>query len=467
MIALPGFAGQTVGVLGLGRSGLATARALAAGGAEPRVWDDGAAARDAAAAEGLSLADLTRPREVSGLSALVVSPGVPHLFPAPHAAIEAAWAAGVPVDNEIGLFFSALAAGEADDLAEGPAPRVVAITGSNGKSTTTALIAHILRIAGREVQEGGNIGLPALALDPPQPGSTVVLELSSYQIELARALAPDIAVFLNLSPDHLDRHGGMGGYFAAKRRLFEQGAPERCVIGVDEVYGRYLAATAAAGTAIPVSVTRKLRDSAHAVFMAGDFLSEWREGRQIASVDLRSAPALTGRHNHQNACAAWAAVRALGLGPRRIEAGLFSFPGLAHRMERLGRAREVLWVNDSKATNAEAAARALVCHDRVRWLAGGRPKEDGIADLAPYFGRVAKAYFFGEAAPVFAAQATGLPHGIYDDLAAATAAAAAEAEPGDTVLLSPAAASFDQFRDFEARGEAFRALAAPYLEGGS
>ncbi len=455
MIPVSAYEGKRVGVLGLGRSGLAAAKALRAGGAEPVCWDDGEVAR-ANAAE-FEVADITREREAAGLAALIVSPGIPHLYPAPHPAIARAWASGVPVDNDIGLFFGALAEIELDD---DPAPRVIAVTGSNGKSTTTALIHHVLRSAGRRTQMGGNIGRGVLDLDPPRPGEILVLELSSYQIELARRLAPDIALFLNLSPDHLDRHGGLGGYFAAKRRLFEIGAPETAIAGIDETEGRYLASIC--DNPVLVSVSERPRGEARSVFMNRNHLTEWR-GRQISAFDIRGAPALLGRHNHQNACAAWAACRAVGLAPRQIEEGFASFPGLAHRMERLGTARGVTFVNDSKATNADAAEKALVSFERIRWIAGGQPKTGGIEPLRPHFGRIAKAYLIGDAAEQFAATLGDTPHAICGDLATAVARAAADAEPGDTVLLAPAGASFDQFADFEARGEAFRALVRPLL----
>ncbi|MEO0823376.1 MAG: UDP-N-acetylmuramoyl-L-alanine--D-glutamate ligase [Pseudomonadota bacterium] len=457
MIPVWVFAGRRVGVLGLGRSGLAAARALRAGEATPVCWDDGEAARAKAGAEGFEVAELARGREMGALAALIVSPGIPHLFPEAHAAIRAAWAAGVPVDNDVGLFFQALGV-------VGAEASVVAVTGSNGKSTTTALIAHILEAAGRAVQMGGNIGRGVLDLDPPQDGSVVVLELSSYQIELARALAPDIAVFLNLSADHLDRHGGMGGYFAAKRRLFEAGAPERVVIGVDDDYGRFLANAAlepgeeVGARVIEIANTAKLRGEGWSVFMNRRFLTEWRRGKQVAGVDMAKAPALQGTHNHQNACAAWAVARALGLGPRLIEPALASFAGLPHRMERVGTVRGVLCVNDSKATNADAAEKALATYERVRWIAGGRAKAGGIAALAPLMERVVKTYLIGEAEEAFAAQLGPAAHARCATLEAAVTQALAEAEPGEVLLLSPAAASFDQFASFEARGDAFRAL---------
>ena len=462
MIPLPAYAGQKVGVLGLSRSGLSTARALKAGGAEPLCWDDNEAARAAAALEGFEIADLGREREAASVVRLIVSPGIPHLYPQPHKAVAQAQAAGVPVDNDIGLFFQSLLAVDPEGFDdEELSPRVIAVTGSNGKSTTTALIHHILKAAGRKTQMGGNIGRGVLDLDPPQPGEVIVVELSSYQIELARTLAPDIAVFLNLSPDHLDRHAGIGGYFAAKRRLFEMGAPTRSVIGVDEIEGQYLAGITEAP--IRVSVETRLRGDGWSVFMNKSHLTEWRKGKQAGAIDLREAAALQGSHNHQNACAAYAACRAVRLGPRQIEGGLLSFPGLAHRMERVGAAAGVTFVNDSKATNADAAEKALLAYENIRWIAGGRPKEGGIEALRPLFGRIAKAYLIGEAEAAFAATLGDTPHARCGTLAAAVAAARADARPGDVILLSPACASWDQFTSFEARGDAFRSLVAPDL----
>ncbi len=278
MIAVRGHEGQTVAVLGLGRSGRATAAALREGGAQVIAWDDGPSGREAAEAEGIELRDLTRASAYEGVSLLVTSPGIPHLYPAPHAAIAAAWEAGVPVDNDIGLFFRSYATEDFDQF--DTMPRVVAVTGSNGKSTTSALIHHILTENGRPAQLAGNIGRGVLDLEPPHDGEVVVLELSSYQTELARALTPDIAVFTNLSPDHLDRHGGPGGYFAAKRRLFAEGGPDRAVIGVDENEGRYLANQLATGMSddrvIAISSGRKLTGPGWNVFARKGFLSEWR-----------------------------------------------------------------------------------------------------------------------------------------------------------------------------------------------
>ncbi len=455
MIPVHGVVGRRIGVLGLGRTGLATARALIAGGAEVLAWDDAAAAREAA--DGLELHDFARAGALDGVAALIVSPGIAHLYPEPNAHVAAAHAAGVPVDNDIGLFFRSIA-GPGWEHFEQP-PRVVAVTGSNGKSTVTALIGHLLAAAGKRVQLGGNIGRAALDLDPPEDGEIVVLELSSYQTELARALTPDIAVFTNLSDDHLDRHGGRGGYFAAKRRLFAEGGPDRAIVGVDEPEGRFLANQMAEAVEddrlIRVSAAGRLDGPGWHVFARRGFLAEWRKGKQVASADLREIKGLPGAHNHQNACCAWAVVRTLGVAPRVVTAALASFEGLAHRSQLVAEAGGVRFVNDSKATNADAAARALAAFGRIRWIAGGRAKAGGIAALAPHLDNVAKAYLIGESAPDFAAQLGGTAHEICADMATAVARAAAQAQPGDVVLLAPAAASFDQYRDFEARGEDF------------
>ena len=465
MIPVQGVEGLRVAVLGFGRSGRATAAALKAGGAEVVAWDDGADTRAAAEAEGWTLADLTRDAAWTGdrpIALMVTSPGIPHLYPAPHPALAQAYARGVPVDNDIGLFFRSYATADWDRF-DTP-PRVVAITGSNGKSTTTALIHHILTEAGRPAQLGGNIGRGVLSLDPAADGEVAVLELSSYQTDLARSLTPDVAVFTNLSPDHLDRHGGPGGYFAAKRRLFAEGGPDRAVIGVDEIEGRYLADQLAGGPhddrVIRISSGAKLEAFGWSVFARKGFLAEWRKGRQVAAVDLRGVPGLPGAHNHQNACAAWAACRALGLAPRQIEAGFHSFAGLPHRSQRLAEIGGVAYVNDSKATNVDSAAKALQAFDRIRWIAGGLGKDGGIAALQPHLGSVVKAYLIGHSARDFALQLGDTPHEIVETMDEAVARASAEAAPGETVLLAPAAASFDQYPNFEKRGEHFAALVA-------
>ncbi|PIE18319.1 MAG: UDP-N-acetylmuramoyl-L-alanine--D-glutamate ligase [Proteobacteria bacterium] len=456
MIPVQGVTDQTIAVLGAGRSGLTAATALRAGGAQVVLWDDGAEARHRAEEAGFTTRDLTRPGAFDDLSALITSPGIPHLYPSPHPAIDAAMRAGVPVDNDIGLFFRSLATRTWDRFDQ--PPRVIAVTGSNGKSTTSALIHHVLQEAGRPAQLAGNIGRGVLDLDPPEDGGVVVLELSSYQTDLARALTPDIAVFTNLSPDHLDRHAGQGGYFAAKRRLFAEGGPDRAVIGVDEAEGRFLAGQLSEGPTddrVIRIATEKLSGPGWMVFARKGFLTEWRKGRQVGSIDLRAIPGLPGAHNHQNACAAYAACRALGLAPRQIEAGFASYPGLPHRSQLVAEKDGVRFVNDSKATNVDAASKALQAFPRIRWICGGLEKEGGLGGLVPHLGAVAKAYVIGREAESFARQLPGVPCSICTTMERAVAEAARDAEPGDTVLLAPAAASFDQYDNFEQRGADF------------
>ena len=460
MIPVQGVSGQTIAVLGLGRSGKATAAALLEGGAKVVVWDDGQEARAQAEADGLEVRDLTRDAAWEGVSTLITSPGIPHLYPRPNPVIAKALELGIPVDNDIGLFFRSFATREWEDFDS--TPRVITITGSNGKSTTTALIHHILHTVGRPTQLGGNIGTGVLSLDPAIDGEVVVIELSSYQTDLARALTPDVAVFTNLSPDHLDRHGGPGGYFAAKRRLFAEGGPDRCVIGIDEVEGQYLANQMAQGPqddrVIRVSSGQKLERFGWSVFARKGFLSEYRKGRQAASIDLREIKGLPGAHNHQNACAAYAACRAIGIAPRDIEAAFHSFAGLPHRSQTVRELNGVRYVNDSKATNVDAAQQALLAFPRIRWIAGGLGKDGGIAALQPHLGEVVKAYLIGHSARDFALQLGATPYEVVDTMEAAVARANAEAQPGETVLLAPAAASFDQYPNFEKRGEHFTAL---------
>lgn len=467
MIPVQGLEGARVAVLGLGRSGLSTARALAAGGAKPLCWDDNPAARARAEAEGLTCRDLHEAGVFDKVARLIVSPGIPHLYPAPNPVIAAAQEAGVPVDNDIGLFFQSFATLAWDNYDQ--VPRVVAVTGSNGKSTTSALIHHIMTQVGRPCQLAGNIGRGVLDLDPAIDGEIVVLELSSYQTELARALTPDIAVFTNLTPDHLDRHGGMGGYFAAKRRLFAEGGPDRAVIGVDEAEGRFLAGQLAEGPGddrvIRISVERKLTTPGWHVWARKGFLSEYRRGKQVGSIDLRAIAGLPGAHNHQNACAAYAACRAIGLAPKVIEAAFHSFGGLPHRSQTVAEVDGVRYVNDSKATNVDSAAKALQAFSNIRWICGGLEKEGGLSALSQATGGVRKAYVIGREAAQFAMQLQ-VEAEICGTMERAVVRAAEDAVAGDVVLLAPAAASFDQYDSFERRGEDFVAQVQKLAGGG-
>ena len=461
MIPVQGLQGAKVAVLGLGRSGLSAARALVAGGAEVVCWDDNPAARATAEAEGLACKDLKTPDHFDDIARLIVSPGIPHLYPQPNRIVAAALAAGVAVDNDIGLFFQSFATQAWDNF--DIAPKVIAVTGSNGKSTTSALIHHVLEEVGRPCQLAGNIGRGVLDLDPAVDGEVVVLELSSYQTELARALTPDVAVFTNLTPDHLDRHCGMGGYFAAKRRLFAEGGPDRAVIGVDEIEGQFLANQLSEGRGddrvIRVSAGSKPGGPGWQVFARKGFLAEVRRGKQVASVDLRQIAGLPGAHNHQNACAAFAALRSLGLAPKVIERAFHSFAGLPHRSQTIATIDGVRYVNDSKATNVDSAAKALLAFENIRWICGGLEKEGGLSGLEAATGQVRHAYVIGREAAAFAMQ-LNVPSTVCGTMAEAVAQAAAAAEAGDVVLLAPAAASFDQYDSFEKRGEDFAAQVA-------
>ena len=464
MIPVQGLTGAKVAILGLGRSGLSAARALAAGGAVPICWDDNPAARAAAQAEGFDCADLSKAGVFDDITRLIVSPGIPHLYPAPNPVIVAAQDAAVPVDNDIGLFFQSFATLAWDNF--DVVPKIIAITGSNGKSTTSALVHHILKHAGRPTQLAGNIGRGVLDIEPAIDGEVVVLELSSYQTDLARNLTPDVAVFTNLSPDHLDRHAGMGGYFAAKRRLFAEGGPDRAVIGVDEPEGRFLAGQLSEGAAddrvIRVSVDRKLTGLGWQVFARKGFLSEYRGGKQIGSIDLRSITGLPGAHNHQNACAAYAACRTLGFAPKIIEAAFHSFGGLPHRSQTVGEAGGVRFVNDSKATNVDSAVKALAAFRNIRWICGGLEKEGGLGSLSEPLETVRKAYVIGREAAQFAMK-LGVEAEVCGTMDVAVARAVEDAEAGDVVLLAPAAASFDQYDSFERRGEDFVAQVQKHL----
>ncbi len=454
MIPVVGYTGARVAVLGLGRSGLAAARALRAGGAVPVCWDDKLDARNAAEAEGFACQDLTRQKVFENISALIVSPGIPHLYPEPNIVVLAALKAGVPVDNDIDLFFRSFATAQWQGF--DVTPKVVAVTGSNGKSTTSALIHHILEQTGRNTQLAGNIGRGVLDIEPAADGEVVVLELSSYQTDLARHMTPDIAVFTNLSPDHLDRHGGIGGYFSAKRRLFAEGGPDRAIIGVDEPEGIYLAGQLSEGISddriIRISAAQKLSGLGWLVYARKGFLTEWRKGRQVGTIDLRRIKGLPGVHNHQNACAAYAVVRALGLAPKVIERAFANFAGLPHRSQIVADKGGVIYVNDSKATNVDAAAKALGAFQKIRWICGGLEKDGGLGALLPATRNVIKAYVIGRQAAAFATQLKGIEVEVCSTMAVAVARASEDAIDGETVLLAPAAASFDQYDSFENRG---------------
>jgi UDP-N-acetylmuramoylalanine--D-glutamate ligase len=464
MIPVRGFEGKTVAVFGLARTGLAAARALAAGGAEVALWDEKPAARDAAEAAGFQLTDLSQ-ADWSRFAALMLSPGVPLTHPAPHWTVERARAAGVEILGDIELFARTVNAAP-----EHKRPKIVAVTGTNGKSTTTALIGHICGQAGRDTRIGGNIGFGVLGLDDMHGGAVYVLELSSYQLDLTSSLKPDVAIILNISPDHLERHGDMEGYVAAKRRiLLNQGKGDTAVIGVDDPWGARICTEITAAnrrTIVPISASKAM---GRGVYALDGLLYDATGERALEVADLKRARSLPGRHNWQNAAAAYAAAKGLGIAPDEAAEHLMTFPGLAHRMETVGAIGKVRFVNDSKATNTDAARQAMSSYPRFFWIAGGQPKTGGIDALQDLFGRVEKAYLVGEAAPAFAetlkGKATVAQCGTMD-VAVAQAFADAQAKGEEAiVLLSPACASFDQFADFEARGEAFRAAVQRLADG--
>jgi UDP-N-acetylmuramoylalanine--D-glutamate ligase len=456
MIPVTTFAGRTVAVFGLGMSGIASCRALAAGGAGVVAADDTAPGRVAAAKAGFAVADLAV-ADWSQFAALVLAPGVPLTHPEPHWTVAKARAAGVEIIGDIELFTRQRAA----TVRSAP---FVAVTGTNGKSTTTALIAHILEQAGRDAQMGGNIGTAILALEPPAPGRCHVIEMSSFQIELTPNLEPTVGILLNITPDHLDRHGTMENYAGLKARLVQHA--QHPIIGDDDDWCRDIAERLRLANCTWVDIVSARSRIGHGWYAVGSELvarAPWT-GPLGHFADLAGIASLRGQHNLQNALAASAAAMQLGVPAEKVAAALATFPGLPHRLEEIGRVGAALFINDSKATNADSAATALAAFPRdIFWILGGRPKQGGITSLADYFPRVAKAYLIGEATEEFAATLQGqVPLERCGNLDRAVAAAARDACASDAaqpvVLLSPACASFDHYRNFEVRGEAFRTL---------
>ncbi|HUH49347.1 MAG TPA: UDP-N-acetylmuramoyl-L-alanine--D-glutamate ligase [Mycoplana sp.] len=448
MIPVTTFKDRHVALFGLGGSGLATAEALVAGGAKVVAWDDNPDSVAKAADAGITTGDL-RGIDWNSIAAFVLSPGVPLTHPRPHWSADLARAAGIEIIGDVELFVR-------ERRAHAPDCPFIAITGTNGKSTTTALIAHILSSSGRDTQLGGNIGTAVLTLDPPKAGRFFVVECSSYQIDLAPTINPTAGLLLNLTPDHLDRHGTMQHYADVKERLVA--GSETAVIAVDDTYTTLIADRVERSGNKVVRVSRR-QPLADGLYAEGAHIRTARGGTSRLIADLSAIQTLRGGHNAQNAAAAIAACLAVGVSEDEICAGLASFPGLKHRMQPVGRKGDVVFVNDSKATNAEAAAPALSSYDRIYWIAGGLPKEGGITSLSGFFPKIAKAYLIGEAAAAFAATlGDQVAYEISGTLERAVVHAAADAEKEGApvaVLLSPACASFDQYKNFEVRGDAF------------
>ncbi|MGR9394161.1 UDP-N-acetylmuramoyl-L-alanine--D-glutamate ligase [Rhizobium leguminosarum] len=449
MIPVTTLKDRKVALFGLGGSGFATARALISGGADVTAWDDNPDSVAKAAAEGIRTEDLHN-IDWSQQTLFVLSPGVPLTHPKPHWTVDLARAAGVEVVGDVELFVR-------ERRAHAPDCPFIAITGTNGKSTTTALVAHILTSSGYDTQLGGNIGTAVLTLDPPRAERFYVVECSSYQIDLAPTLNPSAGILLNLTPDHLDRHGTMQHYADIKERLVA--GSDVAIVGVDDSHSALIADRVERAGVKVVRISRR-NVVADGIYAEGTKLIQAAGGAMLPFADLDGIQTLRGSHNAQNAAAAVAACLAVGVSADDIRAGLASFPGLKHRMQPVGQRGRVVFINDSKATNADAAAPALSSYDRIYWIAGGLPKAGGITTLAPHFPRIAKAYLIGEAAAEFAATlGEAVPYEISGTLERAVAHAAADAERDENVasavMLSPACASFDQYKNFEVRGDAF------------
>ncbi len=444
MIQLPNLSGKTFAVFGLGKSGLATLATLKAAGANIIAWDDGEAAREKAA--GYTLHDLSK-ADWTKINSLVISPGIPHT----HAVPQLAQKHGVEMIGDIELLFRS-----------GARAKFIGITGTNGKSTTTALIAHILKTAGKPVAVGGNLGTAALTLEAMPENGFYVVETSSFQAELMPSAAYDVAVWLNITPDHIDRHGDMQGYVNAKKKMFRiAGKPQTFVMGADDDYSRNVTSEfekAGKAKVVRISSAEKL---AHGISALSGVT--YQDGKQLYVFE--GAPTLPGAHNAQNVAAATAACLAVGISPEDIRKGVMSYPGLHHRQELVGKIGAVRFINDSKATNADASSKALACYDAIYWIAGGKPKEGGLNGLEGFMPRIKHTFLIGVATEEFATWLQGkAPFTKSGNLETATKQAAdmalASGNPNAVVLLSPACASFDQFKNYEHRGEEFARFVA-------
>jgi UDP-N-acetylmuramoylalanine--D-glutamate ligase len=445
MFAASTFKNKTVAVFGLARSGISCAQALIAGGAKVLAWDDSEPAVEKARADGVAITNL-HTVDFKTLDSLILSPGVPLTHPEPHWTVIKARNAGIEVIGDTEAFAREV---------KGSGAKIVAITGTNGKSTTTALIGHVLKSAGLDVDVGGNIGLAVFNLRAPAKNRIYVLELSSFQIDLMPGLKPDIGILTNITPDHLDRHGTLEHYATVKARMFENmSAGDVALIGVDDEICKPLMRKVPMGAVKHgVSVLRDLHDG---ITAHDGVLRLKHQGNRVEEIDLRQMPALKGKHNWQNACMAFGAARALGVSVADITVAMKSFPGLAHRMQQVALVKGIPFVNDSKATNANAAEKALASFDHIYWIAGGIAKSGGIEPLSPYFKKIRRAYLIGAAAEQFAITLNGkVDYVISETLEQAVKSAAADAKHDGVVLLSPACASFDQYKNFEVRGDAF------------
>ena len=455
LIVAKGVEGKRVAVLGLGRSGIACCQSLGKGGAEVFVWDDDPTQLKNASQYQLKRLDPKDPDCMKNIDLLIISPGIPHLYPEPHPIIRNGLDAGIAIDNEIGLFFNSLN----ENCSSGQNPTVIGVTGSNGKSTTSSLIHHLLNSAGYNSCLAGNIGFPALSIDLRNPDTIIVLEISSYQCDVASALEPNIAVFLNYSQDHIDRHGGIGGYLAAKQSLFSGKRLEKAIVSTGQIEGKFISGKIIArigqDNVIRISSCSSRPGLSRTIMYTDSSITEYHNGQETVSFDLSKQKHLLGQHNMENASAAYAVCRYIGLENHDIRAGFVTYSGLPHRCQFVGKFDGVSVINDSKATNAGSTANALRTYKNIRWIAGGKAKEGGIAGLVDQLSNVKAAYLIGESADLFAIQLKTLPSKLCSTMENAVKIASSESVEGDTILLSPAAASFDQYNDFEERGRDF------------
>ena len=461
MLNLKNLRDKKVGILGLGKTGLSVIRAMGKAGALLTCWDDDEEKRVNLGVNGVTVKDLKNKSLLRELDLLIVSPGIPHLYPKPHAIVSLAYELNIRVDNDIGLFFSSHIQDEYETFST--PPKIIAITGSNGKSTATALAGHVFSKVFRDVEIGGNIGKPVLELSPLKEGSIRILELSSYQIELAKNLAPNFAAFINFSSDHVQRHGGLGGYFYGKARLFLENLTEMSVINIDSAEGLFLYQRLSSSDNKIIAITSKIdvKNYLWAVSLNGYFVTEWQKGRQVFSYDLRSLD------NNlitlgESILVVYALARSYGMAPKSILSNCNGFMTLKHRNHEVDIIEGVAFINDSKATNVDATRHALKIYKNVHLILGGQAKENNFDQLLDCMENISQIYLIGEAASLIASSFQGVKFEQFNTLDKALERAISNSRKGDTILFSPACASFDQYLNFEERGDHFIYLVEKY-----
>ena len=451
MISIDEYTNKVVLVLGFGKSGSSMAAALIASGSKVWIWDDNPDVLLGAKIKGFDVFNPKKNELWLTIDLLLVSPGISTLNSIAHKFVLKARSLGIFVDNDIGLFFRVLRSSKSKFSIP---PKIIAVTGSNGKSTTASLIHHILFQSGIKSQIGGNIGKGVFELEPLQNQEIVVLELSSYQLESASHLSPDIAIFTNFSPDHLERHKGITGYFEAKKRLFQEGFPSTSIINTGSIEGQKLFSINQK-LSISFSVSSQKNQYYESIQYSNKSLSAWSNGKKEFSANLEQMKNLPGSHNHENISLAYACCRVIGLDNTSIMDAVKSFEGLPHRLQQVRIKAGVTYINDSKATNIDSVVKALCAFNNIHWICGGQEKKGSMAILRQNSGVVKRAYVIGKNPNRFASKIGGIPHILCGSMEDAVKYAGNTAVVGDTVLLSPGAASFDQYENFEKRGEHF------------